>query len=287
MKKIFYILGICLLLTSCAMSSYYQIYHTNPITKDVKVNDNVLVFEDDNCIISYDFWAESGNIGFKIYNKNSENLYLHLDECFFVKNGYAYDYYQNRTYSRSSTTISSSTSSYSLSGSFSSTSAQGYANASGSSNTYKNGYIAGGSNTIVNSASNGILTVEQKIICIPPQTAKIISEFSIVNKIFHSCDLYLNPGKKDNKTLQFTQEDTPLKFGNIIAYSIGDSENLIRINNDFYISKVSNLTYDEITEAVYEEECGKKFPVMKRVVKESGPDMFYRYYNVNSDLKRH
>ena len=267
--------------------SYYQIYHTNPITEDVKLNDNVLVFEDDNCIISYDFWAESGNIGFKIYNKNSENLYLHLDECFFVKNGYAYDYYQNRTYSRSSTTIASSTSSYSLSGSFSSTSAQGYANASGSSNTYKNGYIAGGSNTVVNSASNGILTVEQKIICIPPQTAKIISEFSIVNKIFHSCDLYLNPGKKDNKTLQFTQEDTPLKFGNIIAYSIGDSENLIRINNDFYISKVSNLTYDEITEAVYEEECGKKFPVMKRVVKESGPDMFYRYYNVNSDLKRH
>ena len=297
MKKAI-IIAICAILSSCATSNYYQMYQTKPISENVKVKNNAIVYEDDYCIISYDFWKEGGDIGFIIYNKNTDNLYLHLDECFFVKNGYAYDYYQNRTYSRSKSVSASSSSSYSYGNSYGSILTNGYANAYstgskvygsgyGSSNTYKNGYIASASNAVISASSNTITTVERKIICIPPQTSKAISEFNISSSIYHDCDLYLNPGKKDYKFLTFSQDNSPLTFGNIIAYSIGDSETLIRFNNDFYISKVSNYSYEEITKLINKEECGKKLPEMKRVAKESGPDQFYNHYKLNSTVKKH
>ena len=80
-------MAVCAVLTSCSPTIYYQIYQTKPVEENIAVNDNGVVFEDDNCVISYNFWKEGGDFGFKIYNKNSENIYLHMDECFFVKNG--------------------------------------------------------------------------------------------------------------------------------------------------------------------------------------------------------
>lgn len=225
MKKVLLIMVVCSVLTSCSPTIYYQMYQTKPITESIAINKDVVVFEDGNCVISYNFWKENGDFGFKIYNKNSENIYLHMDECFFVKNGYAYDYYDNADRS--------------------------------------------------------------KIICIPAKTAKIVSEFTIASKIYHDCDLYLNPGKKDRKSISFSKESSPLTFGNIIAYSVGDSESLIRVKNDFYISKVTNYTSNEITETVNKTECGKKLSEKEIVVKESGPDRFYNYYSVKSSAKVH
>ena len=89
---------MCSMLTACSPTIYYQLYQTKPTSQDIKIYENKMVYEDDNCSIMYDFWEEYGNIGFMIYNKSSENLYLHLDQCFYINNGYAYDYYQNRIY---------------------------------------------------------------------------------------------------------------------------------------------------------------------------------------------
>ena len=216
---------VCAVLTSCSPTIYYQIYQTKPVEENIAINDNVLVFEDDNCVISYNFWKEGGDFGFKIYNKNSENIYLHVDECFFVKNGYAYDYYD--------------------------------------------------------------FEAEPKVICVPAKTAKIISEFDIASNIYHDCDLYLNPGRKDRNYLSFSEENSPLTFGNIIAYSVGDSESLVRINNDFYVSRVLNYPYKEITETVTLKECGKKVSGKHVVVKESGADRFFNKYSVKSSAKVH
>ena len=63
-------------------------YQTKPISEDIKTYENKIVYEDDNCSILYDFWGKFGDIGYMIYNKSSENLYLHLDKCFYVNNGY-------------------------------------------------------------------------------------------------------------------------------------------------------------------------------------------------------
>lgn len=230
MKKLLFISVICLLLTSCSQSLYYQVYQTKPMTDNIKVNADALVYEDNNCIILYDFWREKGDVGFVIYNKNEENLYIHLDECFYVENGFAYDYYKNKI---------------------------------------NNLFVVG-----------SITEVEKSIICIPPLYSKKISEFNINEQLYKDCDLPLYPGKNENNILRFTEEDSPFVFGNIIAYSIGDSTTIHRINHSFYVSKISNYPVDMITIEVPKEECGKKIPYKtEQVFKNSGPDQFYIQYN--------
>lgn len=222
---------ICLGLVSCSTSIYYQMYKTKPITENIVINENALKFEDDNCVILYDFWGENGNIGFIIYNKSGEHLYLHLDKCFYVANGFAHDYYQNRIYNTS---------------------------------------------TIVTS----IATVEKAIICIPPQCFKKINEFNINDELYKDCDITLYPNKNEKNTLNFTPEDSPFVFGNRLAYSIGTSETITQITNDFYVSQISNYPIDKITESVTMELCGKKlYGHQERVFINSGPDIFYIQYN--------
>lgn len=284
MKNTFIIAAACLMLASCAPNVYYQMYQTKPIT-DVQVKEDCMVFEDDNCIVTYNFWKENGEIGFIITNKTSENLYIHKDECYFIKNGFAYDYYQNRLYSSSSSFASMSN----LSNIYSHTSSYASANyynvgvsASGSSN--KN--IYGTSFTTTGATSNGVSTPEKAIICIPPHTSKVISEFDIKSTIFRSCDLYLAPRRKDPNHLIFNQDNTPLTFGNRIAYSKGESEELIRISNDFYVSKITNYEYKAIIETKNEKICGETTDRMIHVFKESGPDQFFIKYHTDG-LRKH
>ena len=76
MKKLLFIVAITSFLASCnSVSNYYQIYKVNPSENIIK-KDNLLVFEDENCIVSYDLWQNGGNIGFNVYNKSNKNLYL-------------------------------------------------------------------------------------------------------------------------------------------------------------------------------------------------------------------
>ncbi|MDD4460047.1 MAG: hypothetical protein PHQ24_09620 [Proteiniphilum sp.] len=39
-----------------------------------------------------------GNMGFGFFNKTNENIYLNLDECFFVRNDIANDYFLEREF---------------------------------------------------------------------------------------------------------------------------------------------------------------------------------------------
>ena len=108
-------LTILIYLNSC-QSVYYQVYSTKT-TNDIVMKDNTLVFEDDNCKVTYDLWANGGNFSFKFFNKTNDNIYIHMDESFYVKNGMANNFFNNRIYSKSSSssysnsnTISASTS---------------------------------------------------------------------------------------------------------------------------------------------------------------------------------
>ena len=102
MRKFIY-LFLTLLMTSCA-TTFYQVYNVNPNQEKNTKTDN-LFFEDENCKITYDLWANGGNIGFDIYNKTDENVYVYLNESNFILNGFAYDYYKNRTFTTTEGTI--------------------------------------------------------------------------------------------------------------------------------------------------------------------------------------
>lgn len=99
-QKILFTALISILLTSCVSTSYFQVYKAAPSDKLI-VKDNLLVYEDENCKVSYNLWDEGGNIGFQFFNKTDKNIYLNLEESFFILNGISYDYYRNRVFTNS------------------------------------------------------------------------------------------------------------------------------------------------------------------------------------------
>ena len=90
------------------MTNYYQVFKTN--ADNGIVTKKNIVFEDNNCSVYYNLWTEGGNVGFSIYNKTESDLTVYLNKTFYVLNGVAYEYFQNRTFSKSSnngTTVTS------------------------------------------------------------------------------------------------------------------------------------------------------------------------------------
>src|SRR5690554_3085656 len=91
---------IILMLSSCSPIHYYQLFEAKPIGNIPA--ENKIVFEDENCRVTYNLWDNRGDMGFSIYNKTDSYLTLNLSKSFLVINGAVYDYYLNRTYTASS-----------------------------------------------------------------------------------------------------------------------------------------------------------------------------------------
>src|SRR5690554_7809005 len=85
---------LTLLLSSCT-TTFYQVYKAKPID-NLTTSDSSLVYEDENCMVSYNLWDDGGNVGFKFYNKTDQDIFVNLEESFFIVNGVANDYYKDR-----------------------------------------------------------------------------------------------------------------------------------------------------------------------------------------------
>lgn len=215
------------LLTSCVSTNFVQVYKAMPSDKLVMQDDRI-VYEDDNCKITYYLWSEGGNIGFQFFNKTDKNIYVKLEESFFILNGIAHNYYKNRVFTNLDSSISYN---------------------------------------------------EEKDVCIPSNTFKIISEYTINESLFRDCDLFKFPTKKQIITKSFTKEQSPLVFSNRIAYSVGKNDNLIKFENEFYVTEISNYPENEFIEWKYEKYCGQESMYMKEFFKNVSADKFYIKYS--------
>lgn len=256
MKKVILLFVVVLFCSCNTVKTYYQVYKTESET--VKPNGNTIAFEDANCTISYNLWAENGNAGFSFYNKTDEVVYLLLDQSFYVINGNAYDYYQNRVFisSSNSTTVTSQTSGVSLLGRLSLTSLS--------------------SSTVASNHSNGVETHEAKIIAIPPKSTKTVSEFNINQTIFRDCDLLRFPTAKQESNKLFSKENSPLKFYNSISYKIGEKVN--KVKNDFYVSAIKNISSKDAYKYEKNAFCNQKGGGTISVFTDSAPNKFYLTY---------
>jgi hypothetical protein len=265
MKKITFLI-VSILLVSCKTSTtFYQVYKTKSETVKQSSN-NTIAFEDSNCKIEYNLWENNGNAGFSFFNKSNEVIYLLLNDSFYVINGNAYDYYQNRVFVNSHTTTSQATSAVGFS-------------------TFGNSRLGllpistYGSKTISNNATNGIEITESKILAIPPGTSKSVSEFNINQTLYRDCDLLRYPSSKQTSSKSFSESSTPLKFYNSISYKIGEKETRIKVKNDFYVSEVTNLSEAEMMVFEKNKFCDQKGGASVRTFKDSSPDKFYVTYS--------
>ena len=121
LTKYFLLFAIWILLSSCS-NHFYQIYKVQPIN-DFSESNNFLIYEDENCKVMYDFWGEKGRVGFLLFNKSDKNIYINLNESFYICNGIAYDYYLSREFTSLNTVSQSSMYTYSAANTYSAISA--------------------------------------------------------------------------------------------------------------------------------------------------------------------
>lgn len=267
MKNSILFLGVILILSSCGSSKFYQVYKVKPSDESLLITED-LIYEDDNCIISYNIWSEGGDIGFTFYNKTEENIFVNLDNCFFVSNGYANNYYKNRVY----TTSKSNTNSVSKT----SSGAVLLAALNAYSGVKTTGVKSSRTSNSASSSGNAVSYIEESLICIPSRTSKTISEYSINNSFILECDLKEYPSKKEVKTKSYLVEDSPYLFSNRISYTAnGDSFQVI---NEFFISEITNLSSSEFFGYRNKEVCGKKSYSSTKFMKMYGKNLFYIDY---------
>lgn len=237
-------------MTSCS-TTYYQLYKTVPST-DMAQKNGYLVYEDNNCQISYDLWSEQGNIGFRFYNKINKDIYLNLGESYYVRNGIANDYYKNRVFSSSGGKVSVVT-------------------------------IYGISAGSTNNASTA--QKEKDVICIPSMTSKIISEYLITENVYRDCNLWRYPQGRQIKTVKFDKNNSPLVFSNRLTYLVENMDIPVILINEFYVTEITNYPEKDFLDKNYEEICGEKRVVITHSHKDVSPDKFYIKYKKLDEWK--
>lgn len=291
MFKIIYLSLALVLISSCAPSLYnYQLFVSE--SADLVEKNNVLIFEDSNCSISYDLWSETGNPSFLFYNKTNQEISIDLSECFFIVNGISYDYFQNRTYSYSASSTISNSNGYSNTNTGIKTTSSSlikpeiYNNQKVNSSSYSLSHSNSVSRINTESSSNSrgytITYNEQKIIKIPSNSGKVISEFNIVPKRFIDCDLQKLPDNRSGiDSLVFNKENSPYTFRNSITYKT-ENEQKFTVENNFFVNKIMNIIENKFFYFDYKIGCdGKKSIYKSKFVKYYSPKNFFIRYSID------
>lgn len=267
MKHLNLVLRISLLLftislASCKSVAYYQVYKAVPDNSVSVTSNNLMEYEDKNCVISYNLWSDGGNMGFRVFNKTDQDLVINLDKSFFIRNGEAFDYYQNRvftnSYSEGSSKSKSSAVSASAKASSSTTGLNFWGWLATASGSVANSVGVSNTHSTMSSSGQSVAITEEVLVIIPPKTSKRFYEYNAVDGLYRDCDLLLFPKKRDIKTLRFSRDNSPYIFSNVIAYSLENEDKLNIVENEFYISEVTNYPEKEIFEDIDVSDCDIK-----------------------------
>ena len=303
MKKLFILAAaIFAVLSFQSCGSYYeylQVLSTKPTNENspiTKTNGGIL-YEDDDCAIFYKFWNKGGNPGFEFYNKTDKIIYIDLSKTFFIKNGTAFDYFQQQTITntKSSSVSTAETESYSLSAtsSYSGSISQYYAGNFGYLPTTSLSPITSSasasktksfsamatksfSKAITIGHSTSLSTTNNPILSIPPKSSKVICNFSITTNEIVNCNLKSYPEKYS--TIEYTEENSPIVFANFITFKVGENSQYKNIENEFYVSKISNYVRQYVSNYVKRDKTCEDILTPDQIKKQKKQADIYDLY---------
>lgn len=284
MKKI--VLFVCLALScvSCynTLGKYYQVCKTNPSSPDVDFHNNTLQYEDKRCSIQYDFWQNGGSSSFRFTNKTNHNIYVHLDECFLVVNGDAVCYFKNRTFTYSQSQSSSATNEKSVKFGASNSRVSG-AGMSKSLQSFLGMSEESESSSVSSGSSNGVQIPESMVICVPHNSSRVINGDEISLNRYRACGMRQFPDEEQIKTISFSNSNSPYQISFRVSYSVGSDNDLYRVNNDFYVSEITNYPYDNFFKHEDKVYCGDTVSYDNSVPQYFSPTSFYNFYYYSRD----
>lgn len=276
-KNLILIALVAILLTSCKSTIYYQVYEAAP-SQEMQHKGNKIAYEDENCIVLYNLWKDGGNMGFMFTNKTDKDIYINLEKSYFILNGISYNYFKDRVFTSA---ISSG-----FSESNSATASKSFFGLNYLNLFQKNDAAVSKTSGMISSSGNSISFNEQKIVCVPPKTSKLINEYNITNSLIRDCALLRYPSKKKVNTIYYTKKDSPLVFSNRITYAVENSSNIINFENEFYVTEITNYPEKEIIDKDYDEFCGEKSEEKIEFFKNTSPYKFYIKYEKDNKLVR-
>lgn len=268
-------IGFCM--QSCK-GTYYQVYDCG-YDDDIKMQDNSLVYENEDCKILYNLWSEDGNVKFAMYNKTDKDIFVNMSQTFFTRNGLANEYYKGRTYTEQSF--------------LQTTNQNASANlfASGIGFWGKNIYMENGSaygngslTKVIRSSSSSVSVKEKEIVCIPARSFKIFNTYSVNPTWQQTCDNQKDFPKTTYQVGTYSKDNTPITFKNRIAYGFTKNDVADKhIDNMFWLTNITNYSQKAATEKVKDEsECYGLFSTKsQRVFKIGGPNKFYKMVQYN------
>lgn len=289
MKKLLFKLTFTLLGVICfssCMSNFYQVYSVE--TNGAKQIDNSLVFENEDCKVLYNLWSNNGKVNFAFYNKTDKDIFINLGQTFFIKNGLATDYYQDRTYSKQQSALTSN--SY-----ITSTVSATIFDLWGDNVYMEKASVIGTSkgNKSVKTNSYAITTKEKEIVCVPANCYKTFAYYEANPSQVVTCNKEKDYPKDIADIAEYNKSNSPLTITNRIAYGFQKDDVAEKhMDNTFWITSIKNYSQNAATEyLVVTDECEKKkvgsdkkgyssFSVKEKVrqFKIGGPNKFYIFY---------
>lgn len=264
---------LLLCLASCKVN-YYQVYEAK--SPELTQKDNSMVFENEDCKISYNLWRPNGSMAFIFENKTNKDIFIDMTQTFFIKNGAANDYYKNRTYE--TRTIESLSLGYSVS--------QTYIGVDG---YWPSQYAV----PLVTSAkkqaevSKAVSIKESEYVCVPAKSYKVIDYYNIYPQFEKTCDKKKDYPRIESTLNTYDESNSPLKFKNKIAYSFQkNNSSLKHIENSFWLSSIKNYSKKGAIEKRKIREGCRDYDVEREFFIIGGPNQFYVYYNKENNRYR-
>ena len=243
MKKYVFLL-LAVLMTACATPMYYQVYSVVPEDAQLSSNGSPVYKTDNGLEFTYNFWGESGNLRFIVYNSNNYDIIIDLTRSSFIRNNIAEDYYTGKEIEQRYATGVYNTAKFGVS-----TNVGGQMGASTLDNYFGKTYdvaLAISSSrtkskefgtTIKREWQTAVVYKEPETIRIPAKSAKALCSFNInncriISPLLKAGDTY-NP-------IKFNKELSPLVMNNrICSYTEGSTP--VFHDMTFYIDKVGNV----------------------------------------------
>jgi len=296
MKQKINIVLLAILISSCATPTYYQLVElsSDSIKEGVSENQDIKV--------RVNFWANGGTSRYSIFNQSKETIYIKYDECQVIKNGLAYDLYDNSEYSSTSGIITSKTkgtkkqkgASISQSNIYGSSSIYTPLGASASILSSSLNASISNSNSVTSTVSNAksVTSTDKRVYVLHPQSKRNIDGIYLQGSRFSNCDVLARASNKKSNIengISYTKESSPLNIRIIITYSFDENfENKKIYEVDAYVNRFSNWSEQKFfTEEQYQECEDDSFYNNRNVTEWYSPMRYYKRYKVNSQMRKH
>lgn len=251
MKPLFFILAI-FALVSCK-TTYVQMFELKQI-KETPAQSDLLVM--------YDFWGNNLTPQITLYNNTDSIITVYWTKSSYIVNQNAVQYYRGLSFSAGESLSATSTYLW------------GNTNALGA--TTKSGLLVGSSRTSSVSGTSSVVshnTVTYKqpeITTIPPKSQIQVS----TPVLFAGLEIDLCDKTTFKPSVNYTPQNTVLKFRNFIVYTHGSSQRIKMQSDEFFISKTEPVTKEFYIEQKYcDPETRTIFS--QKVLKPISPFHFY------------